>query len=527
MTWTEPGVDAKTRRDVDLAAQRLAEIIGVDRVEIRSRRSGLEPWWDVVVGRRAPVYEHALSQLYFELPDTSELYGRMGIDASDRRRGAEALEARALQAAIHRSLNVTREMLLAPPTSALHVPFASGEDTAILEPVNHAVWGRRGVGKSSLVLQACRRLRQRQNPYAWVDGQLYVGRDDPLTVVQIVEDALLGLVETAEEAELPGADALATGLEAVRSAAETIDTPDDLHPLVRPVNQALHAFFAASKKHCYIFVDDVHLVPHDLQALLVGILLRITSGAGGVTDIVGVRSLVDLALGAGAFRVQIPDDLQVISLDRTLEDPSGTHEHLESVLLAFMKHCGYRTIGQLVSPQAVERLVWCSGGVPRDFLWLLEKAIGYARQRTRDKIGVEMVNRATGELHEEKMRRLSEEAPEEAGVLQVALERLAHQLRQGKNSAFLVPSPPRTPEHTIVQKLADLRLIHLIHPGITPSTVGDRHQAYILDYSFYTGVRRMRDLNVLKTQRGQSPTYEVLRKLPKIDPATLVANEES
>jgi len=527
VTWTGSGTNTGVQSDADRVAQRLAEIIGVDRVEIRSRRSGLEPWWDVVVGRRAPVYEHALSQLYDELPDTNVLYGSLGIDASDPRRGADALEARALQATIRRSLNVTREMLLAPPTTALHVPFASGEDAAILEPANHAVWGRRGVGKSSLVLQACRRLRQRQNPYAWVDGQLYVGRGDALTVVQIVEDALLGLVETAKEAGLPGTDALVKGLAAVRTAAETVGTRDDLYPLVRSVNQAISAFFAASKQHCYIFVDDVHLVAHDLQALLVGVLLRITSGAGGVTDIVGVRSLVDLGQGAGAFRIQMPDDLQVISLDRTLEDPSGTHEHLESVLMAFMKHCGYRTIGQLVSPQAVERLVWCSGGVPRDFLWLLEKAVGYARQRRRDKVGVEMVNRAAGELHDEKMRRLSEEAPQEAEALQFALEQLAHQLRQHETNAFLVRSTPETPGYPVVQKLADLRLIHLINPGITPSKVGDRHQAYILDYSFYTGVRRMRNLKELKTQRDQSPTYEVLRKLPKIDPGSLVTDDES
>jgi len=68
----------------------------------------------------------------------------------------------------------------------------------------------------------------------------------------------------------------------------------------------------------------------------------------------------------------------------------------------------------------------------------------------------------------------------------------------------------------------DLRLIHLLHPSITPGKAGERYEAYLLDYSFYTGVRRRHGLKELKISSDAPPRYAELRKLPKIDVEALV-----
>jgi len=524
MASTSVDADAGVARDMAWVQRRFAEIVGVDYVDIRQSRSGLEPWWYLVVGAKAPVYDYARSQLHDELPGTSELYGRIGVvEEGGLGRGTLGLEARVLQAAIGRSLSVKREMLTGARGAPLHVPFGSGADTAILQPVNHAIWGRRGVGKSSLILEACRRLRERHDPHAWIGGQSFSGQAAPVVVAEIIEDALKELAHSATLAGLGGVEYLSSCVELATAGAANVQDVPDLHRMVRPINKALRAFFEQTGRHSYVFIDDLHLVHRELQAALVGVLLQVASGAGCVVNIAGVRSLVDLSHPANPFRIQMPDDLQPIALDRTLENPADARSHLESVLLTFMKHCGYRAISQLMRPDAIERLVWCSAGVPRDFLYVLASAIGYSREREREKVGTEMVNRAAGDLHDEKIGRLDGEAPQDAAVLRAALARLERWLLQEhRTNCFLVPATAADPGQDVLQKLVDLRLVHLVHSSVTPRKAGDKHRAYLLDYSFYTGVRRMQRLQELKTETNKKPGYEAFRNLPRLDPASLL-----
>ena len=45
-------------------------------------------------------------------------------------------------------------------------------------------------------------------------------------------------------------------------------------------------------------------------------------------------------------------------------------------------------------------------------------------------------------------------------------------------------------ERRLVHVLSDLRMVHLIHQSITPEKAGERYEAFILDYSLFTGFRR-------------------------------------
>jgi len=77
-----------------------------------------------------------------------------------------------------------------------------------------------------------------------------------------------------------------------------------------------------------------------------------------------------------------------------------------------------------------------------------------------------------------------------------------------------------------LQKLVDLRLVHLIHPSITPGKAGERYEAYLLDYSFYTGVRRRHGLSELKIRTKEPPKYAELRKLRRIELGEIVPPTE-
>jgi hypothetical protein len=125
---------------------------------------------------------------------------------------------------------------------------------------------------------------------------------------------------------------------------------------------------------------------------------------------------------------------------------------------------------------------------------------------------------AVGEFGHQKMEELATDTAEGSSELEGFLDRLqAKCLDELKSNSFLVKEAPRRQGYKLLQKLMDLRLVHLLHPSITPRKAGERHEAYLLDYSFYTGVRRRHGLEELRISSDAPPRYSVLRRLPKID----------
>ena len=101
------------------------------------------------------------------------------------------------------------------------------------------------------------------------------------------------------------------------------------------------------------------------------------------------------------------------------------------------------------------------------------------------------VNIAIGEFGQQKMDDLIRDARNEADALKNTLNKLEVLCLDGENkvNAFLVRSED-TPERKLVHALSDLRMVHLIHQSITPDRAGVRYEAYIIDYSIFTGFRR-------------------------------------
>jgi hypothetical protein len=67
-----------------------------------------------------------------------------------------------------------------------------------------------------------------------------------------------------------------------------------------------------------------------------------------------------------------------------------------------------------------------------------------------------------------------------------------------------------------VEVLSDLRLVHLIHQTITPHKAGERYEAYLVDYSLFTGFRRRPNIKELLPEDGKQFKAKELRKLPEL-----------
>jgi hypothetical protein len=139
------------------------------------------------------------------------------------------------------------------------------------------------------------------------------------------------------------------------------------------------------------------------------------------------------------------------------------------------------------------------------------------------------VNVAIGEFGQQKMDDLQRDARNEAGLLRnmlLKLEKLCLDQEGNQVNAFLIRSDDSR-ERAIVQILSDLRMVHLIHQSITPRKAGERFEAYILDYSLFTGFRRRPNIKEMIPKELQFKAAE-LRALPKVSAGffTDVAVEE-
>jgi hypothetical protein len=86
-------------------------------------------------------------------------------------------------------------------------------------------------------------------------------------------------------------------------------------------------------------------------------------------------------------------------------------------------------------------------------------------------------------------------------------------IKQQRKNAFLVEIRNDKPLYRLIQKLVDLRLIHVISEGITVGDAGRKYLGLILDYGFYTGIRAAQSVDLFNKQT-QRVVYKDLRRLP-------------
>ena len=289
--------------------------------------------------------------------------------------------------------------------------------------------------------------------------------------------------------------------------------PNNAPPTIK---RALSEITRATRNHAFVFLDDYHLIDHDSQPHLLHVLHGALKGANGWIKVAGLSSLLNTYSPKSREGLQVPGDAQFISLDLTLENPEAAEAHLRAILESFLNAVGY-SVGKTVIPEAAfRRLAWATAGVPRDFLQMFARSIEHAQRNRHAAVTLSDVNIAIGEFGQQKMDDLLKDARNEADVLKDFLSRIETLCLDSKKvNAFLVRSE-ESKERNLVHALSDLRMVHLIHQSITPHRAGERYEAYIIDYSIFTGFRRRPGVREMVPDEAQFKASE-LRALPRID----------
>ncbi|WP_446900637.1 ATP-binding protein [Burkholderia sp. YIM B11467] len=396
-------------------------------------------------------------------------------------------------------------------------------------PRHHLIFGRRGVGKTSLLLEA-RRLLENQGAYVlWVNVQslrsLGVGHAF-LTVALKLCDLLLASQEAIRSSQ--------TGLDALRALRASIEqrfvangsTLQEVAILVPLLQQECSRFTLQAQRTIYLFVDDIHYLPSSEVPHFLDLLHGVTRDNLVWLKIAGIQHQTRWFIPVPPTGLQTGHDATIINLDVTLEHPERAKEFLENVLRGYVEECSALPLSNVLSAAALDRLVLASGGVPRDFLTLCAASIQTARQRPNAKtVGVQDVNNAAGVAGQTKLQELEDDAAAtsgRSGVLIASLNSVREFLLTDEEITYFRidfrDKESRSQEYRVLQALADLRMLHLINPSLSDQhQAGQRAEVYLLDLSQYSGSRFKQGIHVLDFERG----HMVLKRTRSLEPARI------
>ena len=227
--------------------------------------------------------------------------------------------------------------------------------------------------------------------------------------------------------------------------------------------------------------------------------------------------------------VELSQDVEEISLDRTLEDLGATQDFLWHMLKSIAEKAGITDLEEHFNPEALEALTLVSGGVPRDFLNILVNAIEVARssQRTRWLTPTQIYKGAGRLTYTTKLKNLKvDSGSDEEGLERLFVDLLRFCLQEKRKTAFLISqdeAQERPEGHELIQQLMDFKLIHVVEPDTSAASGRPgRYEAYTLDFSLFMEPRK-RNIEIVEfwkidDQRRrvgirEAPVYELSRAL--------------
>jgi hypothetical protein len=263
-----------------------------------------------------------------------------------------------------------------------------------------------------------------------------------------------------------------------------------------------------------IFLDDFHVLDESLQPRLLNALYSVTRGNNANIKISGIEQFTKAWDEVKKQGLQSGHDARVLKLDLNLTMPDRSKTHIVGILNAHSQYCGLPSITYLASDEVLSRLVLVAAAVPRDALNLFAQAINKAYIKNQKSVSLTSLNMAASEMAEGKLADIEKDTTENLDEVNAVLGLIKDFCisRQRKNS-FLVKIENGDETYRNIQKLIALRLVHVLHEGITPHEAGQRFMALMLDYGFYVGIRAAKSVSLFPTE-PQVLLAKDLRKLP-------------
>ncbi len=293
---------------------------------------------------------------------------------------------------------------------------------------HHVVFGRRGVGKTALLLEAKRQIESLGGVALWINIQTLRGLSAPAAFLTLVRRLceLPSIVHRGRR-KLPSSVASAAKLSvwAQQLLEKSGIDSATVAPLVPEAQRLITMFCGETGADLYLFIDDLHYLAMKDQSVFLDLVHGVTRDAAAWIKIAGIRNQCRVFESDPPRGMQLGHDAAVIPLDITLEEPKKARAFLSDVLQTYLSAAGIANRSGVLSSGALDRLILASGGVPRDFLLLCARAIQIARLRESGRVvGTQDVNEAAGDAGKQKLTELEDDAASSTGKATSRLDAL-------------------------------------------------------------------------------------------------------
>jgi len=392
-----------------------------------------------------------------------------------------------------------------PSLSYVEDPRASL--AAVAASRHHLIYGRRGVGKTALLLEAKRIAEREGHVAAWINAQTLRQLDAATAFAEIADAVLEALLRQAGSSQ----SAVFARLSKAKSSFEKLLEKRPVSDIaianaMAKLNLALRSILKPGIIRLNLFIDDFYLLPVSVQPQLLDYTSSMLRDTDGWIKVASIERLTRPFEPSTKIGLEIPHDASRIDLDLTLENPGAAQDFLESVLSKYTSTAGIKQLSSIAKPEALGRLTIASGGVPRDYLNLFASSIVAARGRNKAReIGREDVARAASESSQSKKRDLEQDVSSDiSGALLIALERLSNTVKSEGYAYFRVDMADKDrPGYELLAQLVDMRFTHLIQATLSDQRkAGKKYEAYMLALSEFADVRLRRSLEILDLESG-------------------------
>ena len=396
--------------------------------------------------------------------------------------------------------------------SLAYVPDSAQNILTAITPRHHLIFGRRGTGKTALMVEAKQRVEIEGCLTSWVNIHTHSRESAERIFVWICLNVCEQMqVFYSQKDNIPLSLNLISKL---RDDTENLHAKQNIsaneaNKLIPYMQKVIRRFADTNGTRFYIFLDDLHYLPSAEQPMLLDLVHSAVRDSDAWLKVAGIRHLTRWFQSKPPLGLQTGHDADHIDLGVTLETPSRAKAFLEQVFLSYAKHVGISTLSNIFSSTALDRLVLASGAVPRDYLTLSANAINQARTREKARlVGVQDVGRSAGEIAEIKISELEEDGASNEGMSNriKGLDYLRTFCTEKSCTFFRIDFRDREDqpdEYRIIRELMDGRLIHLVRASLSDiREQGRKYEVYMLDLSQFSSERFKLRIKTLDFQKG-------------------------
>ncbi len=396
--------------------------------------------------------------------------------------------------------------------SLAYVPDTSRNISTAITRRHHLIFGRRGTGKTALMVEAKQRVESEGNLSHWINIHTHRGGPANRIFVWICRDVCEQMqVFYSKKQRTPQ---LLASISRLRDHADMLlakqeISVDEISRLVPDMQSVIRQFTDTNATRLYIFIDDLHYLPSAEQPKLLDLVHGAVRDSEAWLKVAGIRHLTRWFQEKPPLGLQTGHDADHIDLDVTLESPSQAKTFLEKVFLSYARYVGITSLSSILSPTALDRLVLASGAVPRDYLSLSARAISQAQKREKARrVGVQDVGQAAGDAAKAKIAELEEDTAsiDDTPNRIKGLDKIRAFCDEKSCTFFRIDfrdRENRPDEYRIIRELMDGRLIHLVRASLSDiQQAGRRYEVYMLDLSQFSSERFKLRIKTLDFQGG-------------------------